>query len=252
MKPSNPKFWTRDRAGHLEQRDLEREEAHWRDNIFGSFRKGLIDEPIVIYYEIYDCHSAMYKDDAIYQAAGVEIKKGDYVLDLGANIGIFSRWAADAGAEKIYSFEPIKENFQLLSLNAPSNCEVHRLAVSNKDNEGVQMAYKPWAPGGSSIVKHEGGELQTVMTITIDTLLENGIVEKIDFLKMDIEGAEVMAFEGISDDNLSKVRCVAMELHINTIGEEAGKKIYDRMERLGFKSFTVFNPDECNLAYFWK
>lgn len=250
MKPSNPNFWTRVN-GQLVYRNLEREEAVYRHNIFPSWRANEIDEPIVIYYEIYDCHSASYIDDSIYQHSGCFIQPGDHVLDLGANIGIFSRWASDKGAEKIYSFEPVQQNFQLLALNRPENCEAHRLAVSNKDCDMIEIAYKPWAPGGSSILKHDGGELQRAMTVTVDTLLKSGVIERIDFLKIDIEGAEMFAFEGISDETLSNIRCVSMEMHTGIIGEYADV-IYNRLHNLGFNAYTVRNPGGDNQVYFWK
>lgn len=249
MKPINPYFWTR-LGGELVYRDLETEEAKWNHDIFGSWHLGKIDEAIVIYYEIYDCVNGGYTDDSIYQKGDVVIKPGDRVLDIGANIGIFARFAADRGASKIYSFEPVQENFQLLSLNRPEQCEAHRLAISNTDNQSINIAYKADAPGGSSIFKHDNGVLQNVMSMSLDTLINNGIIEGVDFMKMDIEGAEVHAFRGISDANLSKIRCIAMEMHLNVIGDDGAKEIYDRLHGLGFTSFTIFNPAGDNICFF--
>jgi len=249
MKPINPKFWTRPN-GELAYRNLEIEEADYHHAIFQSWRENKIDEAIVIYYEIYNCTDGGYRDDSIYQRDNVFIKSGDRVLDIGANIGIFARFASDNGASKIYSFEPVQENFQLLSLNRPEQCEAHRLAISDIDNQCVKIAYKADAPGGSSILKYDDGVLQNVMTMTIDTLINNGIIEGVDFMKMDIEGAEVHAFRGISDNNLSKMRCIAMEMHINVIGDDGAKEIYDRLHGLGFTSFTIFNPGGDNICFF--
>ena len=66
---------------------------------------------------------------------------------------------------------------------------------------------------------------------------------------MDIEGAEIEAFEGISDIYLKRVRCIAMELHVGQLGEKAND-IYDRLNKLGFSSFTLNNPDQCNIVWF--
>lgn len=248
MKPSNPNFWTRVN-GQLSLRNLEKEEAVYRHNIFPSWSANAIDEPIVIYYEVYDCHSADYLDDSLYQRGDCYIRENDVVLDLGANIGIFSRFASDKGAKRVYSFEPIQQNFQLLSLNRPDNCEAHRIAVSNEDNVALTMGYDEHCPGGSSFVAKVGEE-QTVMTMTVDTMVSNGIIERPDFIKMDIEGAEVMAFKGISDDILKTTRCIAMEMHENVLPAEDVKAIYDRLSRLGFNSFTLNNPDKCNIVWF--
>ena len=249
MKPINPYFWTR-LGGELAYRDLEAEEAKWNHDIFGSWHLRKIDEAIVIYYEIYDCVNGGYTDDSIYQRDNVVIKPGDRVLDVGANIGIFARFAADKGASKIYSFEPVQENFQLLSLNRPEQCEAHRLAISDTDNQSINIAYKADAPGGSSIFKYDDGVLQNVMSMSLDTLINNGIIEGVDFMKMDIEGAEVHAFRGISDANLGKIRCIAMEMHLNVIGDDGAKEIYDRLHGLGFTSFTIFNPAGDNICFF--
>lgn len=249
MKPTNPNFWTNVK-GQLTFRNLEKEEQVYRDNIFPSWTNNQIDEAIVIYYEVYDCHSGGYIDDSLYQHGDCIIKEGDVVLDLGANIGIFTRFASDKGAKKVYSFEPIQENFQLLSLNRPDNCEAHRIAISNKDNEAVNIAYKPNCPGGSSMVKYDDGILQTCMSMRVDTLLNNGIIEQPDFIKMDIEGAEVMALEGISDNILINTRCIAMEIHENVIGEKGSNIIYSRLRSLGFKDYTLTNPDGNNIVWF--
>ena len=48
---------------------------------------------------------------------------------------------------------------------------------------------------------------------TLNYLFESGLIDRIDFLKVDIEGAEHAAFAGISDENLQKVKTIAMEYH---------------------------------------
>ena len=135
------KFWTLvdDKPKY---RNLKKEENKVRNELFQKFYKGEIDEALVIYYEVYDCHSSFYIDNSIYQNRGCFLKEGDHVLDLGANIGIFTNFAADKGAAKIYSFEPILENFHMLMMNRPEQCEAHRLAISDKDNESIKISFR--------------------------------------------------------------------------------------------------------------
>jgi len=244
-------FWTRV-DGQLVYRNLAAEEHAYRHEIIPSWMAKKIDEPVVIYYEIYDAHSADYIGDCMYQWENCTIQPGDVVVDLGANIGIFSNKASELGASKIYSFEPVKENFELLMLNRPANCEPFKLAVGSEDLQSFNISYKADAPGGSSLIKYDDGALQPCLTVTLDTLLANGLIEKIDFLKVDIEGAEVMAFNGISDDNLKNIRCISMEIHSPEIGEEGKNYIYNRLHGLGFKSFTVTQSGGYNQAFFWQ
>ena len=234
-----------------------KEESHKVENgVMESYLKGEVDEAIMIYDEIYDNKTDDYKDNCMYQRFGCFLKGGDRVLDLGANIGIFTNFAADKGASKIYSIEPVLQNFHMLMRNLPIQAEAHRLAVSNEDNKSVKINYTPKCPGGSicDFVKEDNNEnnYQNVMTITLDTLIDNGIIEQPDFIKMDIEGAEHNAFAGISDRNLEKVRCIAMEIHRNVIGEENTKTIYDRLSGLGFQHFTVWGPTKLDFVWFWK
>ena len=53
--------------GFSTPRNLKEEEWKVRNDVFGSWRRREIDEAIVQYYEIYDCHSSFYKDNCIYQ-----------------------------------------------------------------------------------------------------------------------------------------------------------------------------------------
>jgi len=246
--------------GKATLRNLKEEEWKVRDDAFAAWFRKEIDEAILIYHEIYDNHKYDYIDNCIYQNKGCFLKEGDRVLDLGGNVGIFTNFAADKGASKIWTFEPIQENFQVLMMNRPEQCEAHRLAISSRDNKSIKISFDADINGGSicdfvqDINKSTGTEdsAQTVMTMSLDTLIDSGVIECPDFIKMDIEGAEYETFRGLSDENLEKVRCIAMEMHENVLGKDKTSEIYRRLERLGFKHFSLWNPDKCNVVWFWK
>jgi hypothetical protein len=80
------------------------------------------------------------------------------------------------------------------------------------------------------------------------------MIGKIDFMKIDIEGAEVDVLNEITDKNLSSLRCVSCEFHktyeeFDEFQNEFGK----RMERLGFQGFTLYHGDgNLRTLNFWK
>jgi FkbM family methyltransferase len=202
-----------------------------------------------IYHEIYNLQD--YYHDRVKR-----IFNGDIVVDLGGNIGIFNRWAYSQGAEKVISFEPDKRYFELLSKNTDPKSILFNAAVSDKMSH-IDL-YESDHLGGSNIFlsNTNNNKHYKVRTYTLDYLFETGLIDHIDFLKVDIEGAEQLAFNGISDENLNKVKNISMEYHHSHFGfdEELRTKFISRLNRLGFHSHLLFLGDnnQLQLIYFWK
>lgn len=170
-----------------------------------------------------------------------KIFDGDIVVDVGANMGVFTRWAYTQGAKKVISFEPDRRYYQLLKLNANPQSILFNAAISNEMGEIMLRESSHF--GGSNIFwTPENTEGYKVRTYTLDYLFEVGLIDKIDFLKIDIEGAEILAFQGISDDNLRKVRNIGMEYHNSHLEykEELRDGLINRLTGLGFNAHTVF------------
>lgn len=186
----------------------------------------------------------------------VEIKEGDTVVDLGGNIGVFTRYAYQRGANKILTFEPDKRYFEVLSKNAPTNSILINGAVGHVNGKmeftesnhlGGSGFFHPDLPG---LTKYE------VDVFTLDSVLKKKIVERIDFLKIDIEGSELIALDGISDENLSNIRNVVMEYHNGyfSYDDSVRERVIQRFVSLGFTFFILFcgNDNAIQLLYFWK
>ena len=186
-----------------------------------------------IYHEIYNLQD-------YYNNRVKTIKEGDIVVDLGGNMGIFNRWAYSQGASKVISFEPDKRYYQLLSLNANPKSILFNAAVIHEIGE--LNLYESDHLGGSNVFSGTGGKNYPVRTYTLNYLFETALIEKIDFLKVDIEGAEHAAFMGISDENLRKVRTIAMEYHHShfNYNVELRENFTKRLNKLGFNSYLLF------------
>lgn len=201
-----------------------------------------------IYHEIFNLHD-YYKD-----GNQKRINEGDVVVDLGGNMGIFNRWAYHQGASKVISFEPDRRYFKLLSLNADPRSILFNAAVAHE--MGELNLFESTHLGGSNVFGIEGQDGYSVKTYTLDYLFESGLIDHIDFLKVDIEGAEHAAFAGISDENLQKVKTIAMEYHNShfNFDDELRSNFIKKMNGLGFNSYLMFmgNNNGLQMIYFWK
>jgi FkbM family methyltransferase len=181
------------------------------------------------------------------------INEGDIVVDLGGNIGVFHRWAYSEGASKVISFEPNKNHFKLLSLNADPSSIIFNAAVAHQI--GIVELHESEHFGGSNLF---GNELDVttypVRCYTLNYLFDSGLIDRIDFLKIDIEGSEHSALQGISDDNLMKVKNIAIEYHHShfEFNDDLRHSMIDRFIRLGFNAFTMFMGDNnaAQMVYF--
>ncbi len=198
-------------------------------------------------------HEIFVQEDYRHEACKVE--KGDVVVDIGANVGIFTRYAYVNGAKKILSFEAEKTNFGYLLKNKPEICSAFNIAVS--DNNDKQNLFVKDLEGSHTLLPVSVNELnlQKVQCITLDKIFETYKLDKIDFLKMDIEGAELKAFDGITDENLNKIRKISLEYHhqIFNLDNDIREKFVQRFIKLGFRIYNLHLRDDClNMLYFWK
>ena len=139
---------------------------------------------------------------AIYGAGNMAVRPGDVVLDCGANVGVFVRPALDHGAARVVAIEPAPENLECLRRNFKAEIESGRVLVYAKgvwDKEDVlPLSIQVGNSASDSLmVKHTGPtRVVQVPLTTIDHLVEELNLPRVDFIKMDIEGAELKALEG--------------------------------------------------------
>ncbi|MDR1121111.1 MAG: FkbM family methyltransferase [Dysgonamonadaceae bacterium] len=136
-----------------------------------------------------------YRDEAF----DVDVKKGDAVIDAGAWIGDFSAYAANKGAT-VYAFEPVESTYQILCKTQAMNNTAGKIVPVAKglsDREmHVDIAISENKSGSNSTIitdsSHNSSE--TITLTTIDRFAEENKLERVDFIKADIEGAERECF----------------------------------------------------------
>ena len=138
----------------------------------------------------------------IYNPAGLGVRAGDVVLDCGANIGTYSKTALAAGASKVLAIEPVPQNLECLRRNLSAEIAAGKVVlvekgVWNKDDQ-LSINLDPKNQAGASFVGTHGGKVNTLLLplTTIDAIVEETGLSRVDFIKMDIEGAERQALAG--------------------------------------------------------
>lgn len=136
------------------------------------------------------------------------LSPGMVVFDIGAYHGIYSVIAGKkvSPTGQVYTFEPTPSHYHRIKhhlwLNKVENVVVEQLALSNSD--GTTEFHIPvngvMTVGSLKPSLFSRGKLQaiTVETNRLDTYLEKRSIEKIDLIKVDVEGAEMLLLEGAS------------------------------------------------------
>jgi FkbM family methyltransferase len=138
----------------------------------------------------------------VYGAQGAGVRAGDVVLDCGANVGVFTRHALDRGARKVVAIEPAPENLECLRRNFASEIAdgrviVYPKGVWSRDQEITIRTFDAESGGDSVALRFPGSrEGPRVALTTIDKLAAELQLDRVDFIKMDIEGAEREALVG--------------------------------------------------------
>lgn len=156
------------------------------------------------------------------------ISKGDYILELGGNIGAFGKWALAQGAGIVWAYEADADNFSMYMRNRRPNAAVWNRAVVNRAVDTVQLyTTTKKGKGRHSLVPHKTYTPQWVSAIHINTVFHEMAAAHMspDKLKVDIEGAEFEVF-GVRPDingNLPillppTLRGIAIEYHVGPNG----------------------------------
>jgi FkbM family methyltransferase len=147
-------------------------------------------------------------------------KPGDVIFDIGANIGIYSLWFSkcinDTGL--IYSFEPDDTNINRLkyaiSLNSLKSIIPNNLALSNTVGEAK---FSTGLDEQNSLINGYSpltDQYRIVHTCTIDQFCADNKIEEINYMKIDVEGAEWFVLNG-AENMLANKKIKVIQLEIN-------------------------------------
>jgi FkbM family methyltransferase len=154
------------------------------------------------------------------------------MLDVGANVGIFTQWALDRfGADtQIVAVEPMKvatEVFKKIHAGK-DNVQLQECAITGYDGE-LELGVDPENSLVSSIAINKSNVIK-VPAMRLSSLMTKIGWDSADLLKMDIEGAEYEIFEEVTS---LPFKNILLEFHYN--GDGRLHKLLDKLETLGFE-----------------
>ena len=176
------------------------------------------------------------------------IKPGDSILDIGSNIGFYAKIlsALTGNSGKVYCFEPDSTNFQYLKKNtkAIENIKLFNKAVSDKKDILKVYKSKLLNVDHRTYPVNNYDSIEEIESLSIDELISEHIISKVDIIKIDIQGYEMTAFKGmynlLSTNNDLKIVAEYWPHGFKRAGTTA-IAFYDFFDQLGYRFYLIDN-----------
>jgi FkbM family methyltransferase len=140
-----------------------------------------------------------------YESSEVAIRPGDTVIDAGAHIGFFARLALSRGAGRVVAIEPDPTNRACLEANLANEIAQGKVLVVPEgiwdENSELTLSISHVNSADSSFLVHKDGaeQLSGIRVRPLDDIVTELQLDRVDFIKMDIEGSEQRALKGASE-----------------------------------------------------
>lgn len=161
------------------------------------------------------------------------------ILDIGANIGLFSLHVLPV-CSRIIAFEPTPSHYEkLLKLTKDTKIECRQIALSDSYGE-VTFNLDPYNSTMNSIVNANSSQSIKVRCVDLKKIMKSENLESVDFCKVDIEGSEVIAItENTLKPIAGKIKEFFIEVHPTTsldgMNQSQNKlKLWNIFENVGY------------------
>jgi FkbM family methyltransferase len=167
----------------------------------------------------------------------VKNKKFDIVVDVGANIGLWTEYILhSAKCKTVYAIEPNKSALEVLEKSFGDNVTVVKKALSDVDGhiEFFVDSENSTVSSIANVNKNDKG--YAVESIKFKTFINQYGIKKVDLMKVDIESGEYPLFSSLDDSDIGIIDNILMEYH--TLGgrtyEKDAMQIINKLKSLGF------------------
>lgn len=185
------------------------------------------------------------------------VKPGQTIFDVGGNIGDtalhFAKLQNNDG--KIFCFEPVPHLFERLkhnvSINDFKNISIHNIALSDKREELFFNLPQSQNSGGIFLSNKVTEESKKVLSIPLDDFCNEHKIEKLDLIKIDVEGFELKVLKG-AEQTLKKFKPKMFieinDFHLHRAGGSA-KEVVALLEQIGYKISRADNKEAIHSVY---
>ena len=169
------------------------------------------------------------------------------IIDVGACIGNVTKRLREHRQTmrcKIFAIECDKRNLEILKKQNFYNVEIYEKALVGQNTKGPVKFFRckrgpNWGsiePANQTSRWRDATESYDVDTIKINDIFDEFGIDKIDYMKMDIEGSEKLTFETMSVETAEKIKQISVEVHWpdKSVGITMAW-VSERLEQLGFE-----------------
>jgi FkbM family methyltransferase len=163
------------------------------------------------------------------------VNHNSIVFDVGASIGIYSVPLAKRAAH-VYAFEALRANYELLLANIEQNGIRNITANFGAVAEKSGQVKAPVLSAGDCSLASDAESFVEIPALTLDDFAKTHGIDRVDIMKMDIEGSETKALQGARELFLSKaIREVVIEFAPNWLRKmgSSPEELYDLFEEYG-------------------
>ncbi len=173
---------------------------------------------------------------------------GGTVIDIGCNYGEWALQMARAVGRsgKVYAFEPVQRLAdcaqKTMDVNGLGQTEIVTSAVSNRDGEArfaVNLDHSGKSGFGNSGTGDETEEI-SVPTVTLDSVVRDRNIDRLDFLKIDVEGHEADVLEGARETLRNLKPAIVLETGIDP--DQDREKIHQILTSLDYRMLGLILP----------
>lgn len=165
-------------------------------------------------------------EENVYEVNDGRFNLGGVVIDIGANIGSFSIFAAHHGAH-VYAIEPEPHNADALRKNISLNNMQDLITVSEVGISNFVGTAVISDRGGGATIKDSVTDGSIINITTLDKYIDDHNIKSVDVLKIDVEGSETEIILGASKDSMNKCNYITMEFDIRS-----GANLGDMVKKL--------------------